>query len=641
MSRWQIASIHLYSHDGRRLDIKFELSAVNILVGVSYAGKSSLVEVIDYCLGARECHIPGVVREATSWVGIAWKLGKSQLFICRRVPAAHRQSSDEVFVARGAPVQVPESSADLRPNTNRDGSLRVFEQALGIGAVVGETFTDRDGTRISLRQAVPYLLQSDDVIVNKTALLRGANDERRLGVADSIPYFLGAVDEETARAEAMLRQLRTQRDRESKRVDGAKRLLDQVSDRSMALLTEAAQLGMVEAVSHDLSPQAILATLQGLARWTAAAGSAIEEDQLQSLYRTERELRQSFAALRQRIEAADSAVESAMGFTDAALSQRRRLDVLGLYRRGVERDTCPVCDATFDERTSTLSAIEDAIRRLDDELADVGRDRPKIDKYVRDLSEELADVARQLEGVRARIAAVIAESEETTDRLNLDNRRLRVAGRVSYYLEERDVAAVEVDRTALDQIEAQIRGLEEIADPQAKADRVEAIQSQVSIHATDIFRKLPFDINYKDCQVAFNLRQLSIRFVLGARVMQMRDVGGDESYLSGHVATLLALHRVFGDSDRPVPGLIVFDQLSRPFFPADEHHGEVEVTGADRRDLKAYFDVLFEEVETRSSLQVIVLEHAYFADDPRYVAAVRRRWTDNEKLIPADWPRLR
>src|SRR4051812_35625881 len=102
MSRWQIAAIYLYSHDERRLELTFELSRVNILVGVSYSGKSSLVEVIDYCLGASECHIPGVVREATSWVGVLWRRDKSDILVCRRVPAPNRQSSEEVYFAVGA-----------------------------------------------------------------------------------------------------------------------------------------------------------------------------------------------------------------------------------------------------------------------------------------------------------------------------------------------------------------------------------------------------------------------------------------------------------------------------------------------------------------------------------------------------------
>ena len=84
MNRWQIAAIYLYSHDDRRLDLKFDLSAVNILVGVSYSGKSSLVEVIDYCLGSSDCHIPGVVREATSWVGVVWRRDTADVLVCTR-----------------------------------------------------------------------------------------------------------------------------------------------------------------------------------------------------------------------------------------------------------------------------------------------------------------------------------------------------------------------------------------------------------------------------------------------------------------------------------------------------------------------------------------------------------------------------
>jgi hypothetical protein len=42
----------------------------------------------------------------------------------------------------------------------------------------------------------------------------------------------------------------------------------------------------------------------------------------------------------------------------------------------------------------------------------------------------------------------------------------------------------------------------------------------------------------------------------------------------------------------------------------------------------------------RSGLQVILIEHAYFADDSRYVEATRERWTkrSGNALIPLHWP---
>lgn len=50
----------------------------------------------------------------------------------------------------------------------------------------------------------------------------------------------------------------------------------------------------------------------------------------------------------------------------------------------------------------------------------------------------------------------------------------------------------------------------------------------------------------------------------------------------------------------------------------------------------AHIDFLFAETERRPGLQVLLIEHAYFADDPRYLAAIQARfraWADTQ-----DWP---
>ncbi len=640
MTRVQIKSIYLYSHHGERISVDFDPSSVNILVGVSYTGKSSLIEIIDYCLGATECHIPGVVREASSWVGVHWQNGRSEILVLRRIPSPSKQSSEEVFFAVGAPIAIPGNASQITPNTNRDGGLRQFEQCLYLGEVDGETFTDREGVRISLRNATPYLFQSDDVIINKSTLLRGTNDERRISIADSLPYFLGAVDESTARAEAKLKQLKSRIEKETRKADAAERLIGQERDRSLSLLSEAAQLQMIEPVESNASQDQITESLLKVSGWTNSPSTFGEEDQLNDLYRQEQELRQKYAVLRRQLSDADFAIESATNYSGTVQRQTSKLDVVSFFRPSARSQSCPLCESQLSEKTAQLSAVDSALAQLKRELADVEIDRPKIDKFVMRTSEDLRNIGEQLEIVRARIAAVIRESEDTADRLSQDDRRLRVSGRVSYYLEDRLNAGIAVDRSGIEKLQSELEELEKIANPEAKAERIDALQSQVSIYASALLKRLPFDPNYRDSQIAFNVRGLSIRFILGPRLMQMRDIGGDESYLSGHVATLLALHRVFAEGNRPVPGVIIFDQLSRPFFPADKFQGEVEVKNDDRSDLKQYFDVLFDEVELQKSLQVIVLEHALFADDARYSSAVKRRWNSESRLIPADWPRV-
>lgn len=101
---------------------------------------------------------------------------------------------------------------------------------------------------------------------------------------------------------------------------------------------------------------------------------------------------------------------------------------------------------------------------------------------------------------------------------------------------------------------------------------------------------------------------------------------------------LLAFHRFFKRRKVPVPGLLLLDQISRPYYPPDETD-EVTIEGAeDAIALRRYFAALQDESD-REGLQIIVLEHAYLAADPRFVDSVVERWSKaGTKLIPSDWP---
>ena len=57
--------------------------------------------------------------------------------------------------------------------------------------------------------------------------------------------------------------------------------------------------------------------------------------------------------------------------------------------------------------------------------------------------------------------------------------------------------------------------------------------------------------------------------------------------------------------------------------------------------MRRHLDFLFKATAEQNDLQVLLIEHAYFGDDPRYVAATRMRWNklSGDALIPLDWPK--
>ncbi len=638
MSRWQIRSLSFYSHHGSRRDLTLDLSAVNIIVGESNTGKSAIIEAIDYAMGAGECHIPGIVRERCSWVGVCWVRDKTEVFICRRVVQLPRKSSEDVFYSIGPKAEIPTSEEGLRKTTNTDGALRQFEQAMRMGNVTGQTFTERQGNRISLRNALPYVLVSDDVILDKLALLRGMSDERRLSITDSIPYFLGAVNESTAANEVRLKKLKTQLEREERRRDSLQSDADANVERGAALLEEALNLGMVQVSPDPELGDDWFLSLRSAAMWTPSSQSpAAGGDRLAPLNARERQLQGSIANLRSQLDAAAEMLNSANGFAESVRRQQRKLDVSSVFRVGGEVDVCPVCENPIGDKTEPLTAIQAALTRLGGDLEEVNQDRPQIDAYIARLRQQIEGEAAQLAGVREQIAGIVREVEQNAGRIELDQRRMRVAGRISYFLDTLP-SVPEGEEDKLEERRAEIADLQSLVDPDAKAESLNALQMQVSTHASAILKKLPIDENYSDVQAMFDARKVRLQFIRGNHVMDMRDVGGDESCLSGRVIAVLALHRVFAEGDRPVPGVVVFDQLSRPFYSPESNPGEVQIDSADKTDLKKYFDALFDEVAEQKTLQVIVLEHAYFADYNKYRKAVKYRWGSNEKLIPFDWP---
>jgi hypothetical protein len=291
------------------------------------------------------------------------------------------------------------------------------------------------------------------------------------------------------------------------------------------------------------------------------------------------------------------------------------------------------------QHTETLSNVRAAYREVQGQLRSAERERPQIDQYIAVLQNRIGDVTRQMSIVRAQLMAVRRESTAIQEQLDTAQRRMRVAGRVSYFLEVSEQAEQVPSRDQLAILQSRITELQEELANSNKMDRLQDAQQQVALAANSILDKLPFAALYPQRAVYLNTRDLTAGIVTAQRRIPMRDIGSDENYLSLHVAVALGLQRYFKNHSRPVPGFVVFDQLSRPFYPPDRMPGIITTrSDAERGELRKYFDVLFSEVETQEDLQIIVLEHAYFADDERFVKAVGNRYLETEKLIPADWP---
>ncbi|WP_089726336.1 hypothetical protein [Candidatus Thiosymbion oneisti] len=228
MKRWNLERIILYSHDNRSHSVDLIPGSVNIITGDSNTGKTALAEIIDYCLGSSRCNIPDFVKLRCAWVATLWMRDATRIFLARRVPDLYRQTTSDYCLYTGTEVAAPSRTEQLTSNTN-NGGLRRFEEMLGMGEVRGETLgaSTRTAKRISLRNAMAFLFQTADIIINPSVLLRGTQDQQRYNTIDAFPYFLGVVDEDSAAREGKLRRLR----RELRRLEREQKEAEALADR--------------------------------------------------------------------------------------------------------------------------------------------------------------------------------------------------------------------------------------------------------------------------------------------------------------------------------------------------------------------------------------------------------------------------
>src|SRR4051812_15362070 len=87
--------------------IPFEADHISVISGWSGTGKSSIIGIIDYVLGAGSSTIPvGIIRDQASWYGLLLETDVGLMRLAREKPT-WREVSDEFWLQQGEDVDQP------------------------------------------------------------------------------------------------------------------------------------------------------------------------------------------------------------------------------------------------------------------------------------------------------------------------------------------------------------------------------------------------------------------------------------------------------------------------------------------------------------------------------------------------------
>lgn len=637
--------------------LQFQLGKVNVISGASRTGKSAVIPIIDYCLGAGTCSIPvKTIRKYCEWFGVVVATAQGDKLLARREPGAQRSTDDMYLLEAERITDIPRRIAK---NINADAVKRLLDELAGLSKLDfsgGDESTGFDG-RPSFRDLAAFTFQPQNVVANPDVLFFKANTyEHREKLRKIFPYVLGAVT-----PALMAKQFELGRTRqELRRKERELRDAQEVSARWLADLkakfSEAQELGLAAKPEQELSRGQMIERLEEvvartdltLSVSTSTISDALRE--LSDLEVEERDVSRELTTLRHRLGEMNRMHVGVDQYQAALVLQRGRLQLSSwLVSHTDDGADCPMCGSHTDSARRKLAVLSDRLQEVEAE-AGVDKELPAaFDRELQRVTAEVGQATERLRSVQIRKRALSGRSDEARQRQFAAQRAERFVGNLESSLDLHQ--RLGSDSELVEEV-VRLRELVQRLEAELREQDVEA-RKRRALHAisNNAGRLLPhLDVESPNDPISLEINDLTIKVRGPERDDYLSEIGSGSNWLSYHLAVLLALHQFFLSQRRgPVPAFLVLDQPSQVYFPKrivarpeDEEDEEVEEPQLRDEDVDAVrqaFEVMGRvALDVKGGLQLIVLDHAsrdVWGDIDGVVGLPE--WRDGVKLVPMAW----
>ncbi|WP_295455448.1 DUF3732 domain-containing protein [uncultured Thiodictyon sp.] len=644
----KISSIHIYSHDGQRRDLRFKVDGLNVITGRSSTGKSALSEIIEYCMGRSSFNVPDTdIFAKVAWFAVIYQYENDQVLVAKPTPTGGAASCSTAMLRRGSQLQAP-SFQELAVNTDDDAIVELLSRLLGIP----ENRTDvalehsRYSFAANVKHTFYYLFQKQGLVANKDQLFYRQNEQfQPQAIRDTLPILLGVSSPNRHELESKLQTAKRDLRINTKQLEQARDAVDTAHEKAIGLYSEAKAVGVIGKADRNPNAEGIIDALRSALSWTP---ETVPDDDGSRISRLEEELsqlRKERGDTQARIDSARVFAKRAGGYVSEAAEQVDRLASIKALPKNPDTGEWqwPFSERNLALESPVATVLLNELASLHEELRVATGQRPKLEAYLTELAGKVDQIAGAIRQKEAELSAANSANEFIAQMGTRNNAAARVVGRISLFLEtllpNEDLARLEAENR---RIMNKVQQLEDLIGADDSNERLASILNNISAQVTRYIQK--FDAEFAAYPARLNLPQLTIIFDRPDRSVPMSRTGGGANHLAYHLSTLLALHLFAAQNNRPIPRFLLIDQPTQVYFPSEQVYkdadGSVQRTEADA-DLDAVrrlFELLLKFTqEDAPGFQLIVTEHANLRDQWFQDALVELPWTKPPALVPDDW----
>ena len=544
---------------------------LNIITGRSSTGKSAVINIFDYCMGATRNNVPrGVISNNAKLYFLVLNVNDKFITLARE---AKKNSRGFFKFESGA---MPLSLYNNEYFT-QEYFIHLEEYIREIGSVFGLTISDIDTTdqdtqkskkgHPSVRNMMSFMLQHQNLIANNQALFYRFDDsERRERVIEEFKIFLGLVDQTyfilMQKVDAIKNQIR--------RIERSISSFNQQLQCHIPYLDEQREQYLA-ITGQELFPNT---TSEQILHTPALYRDKIIE-YVPQINLESTSYQQTYEHLRlQHNELMGEKRDLVLKLSDINSSIR----TIQAYREKMSRvkpvthaykqtSCCPFCGKPSDSTQNAENSLTKAINWLNKEL----RETPSLFKSYLPKREELKDkinsIDIQIKDIARRIAAIkeinirlqknrSLEEQSTVILSNVQNELLWVISE-----QENDWESKKNDYLKeKDQIESYIK------DHYNLHERMQEIAESINSSMNAIAPLFAFE--YSPIKLEFDLQRFELYCIMDNEKVYLSSMGSGANWLYSHICLFLSLLKLFISENKCViPPILFIDQPSQVYFP--------------------------------------------------------------------------
>lgn len=653
-----IKFIGLFDIQGRVHGVKLD-KGLNLITGKSSTGKSSLIEIFDFCMASSEDTIPhGVIEENATFFFLLVSIKNIDYLLGRDADGKSCYIVDNPEFEDV--LNLDQSIFDGHDYVSADYKIQLgllFGIDAENTAETAEQLKDkRKGVsgRPSVRNMMPFILQHQNLIANKQALFyRFDQKEKRDETIAQFKVFAGFVDANYYALSVEASLLNEKLERLKRQLAKADDDISSTYDKLLEDIEVYKQITGNE-ILKDLNPTRFKEDpayfkneIDGLDFFEIKIDTN-NLPQKQKYQELEKEENQLMAELREsqiHLEEVNNSIDYINTYKNA-LEQTPRPEGIT-----VNYSVCPFCHQHTPRTISEANELTKALNSLNNELKGI----PSI---VRPLHEERLLIQQRIEEIRDRLDSIDKSKAELTEivealkkNYSLNKQAYKAIYRISSRIELASNEKIKQLQANIEEVAEELFKKQQVLKAYKVEDKMQLAERAIR-QAMEQYRKMiPFESSLNDYSIAFDLKKFELYFTKGFAEYSvkkyLRSIGSGANWLNAHLFLFLALADFFYDQKKStVPTLLFLDQPSQVYFPAIKDTGNVfspeenSATSVDD-DLKAVnkvFSLLFKFCKDhQDDIQIIVTDHA---DDltieglDNFESIVKARWRkDGDGLV--------